>query len=101
MFYKEASATRYKPTAQRQKVNYCFMTSNKNMPNILRVIMPDTIDKMLPPCPLSGKYELKFAIPLVPVDPTFYRLGDYRFDIAFTNEDEVSTYKLMVYTTAR
>jgi hypothetical protein len=101
MYYKTPSAKRYKPTAQRQKMDYCFMTDNYNMPNLLTLFMPPSFEKLLPPCPLLGKYELNFTVPLVPIDPIFYRAGDYRLDVSFQTDDEVATWKLMGYISAR
>jgi hypothetical protein len=100
LFKKSAGDKDYKPTTIRQKMNYCMMTHNPNMPNILLMFLPKSIEKFLPLCPLFGKYEFNFTIPSLPVDLTVFPAGDYRLNCLFTTEDQVVTTRVTLYLRA-
>jgi hypothetical protein len=97
MFSKPPNDKIYKPTGFRQKMNYCMMTQNTNMPNIMLMLMPKSAEKFLPLCPLSGKYELNFTITAVPVDLMIFPEADYRLNVIFSTDDQVVVSRITMY----
>jgi hypothetical protein len=96
LFSKSLGDKTFKPTSFRQKMNYCEMTHNTNMPNLMLMLLPQA-EKFLPLCPLSGKYELNFTLSTIPVDMTIFPEGDYRLNIVFSTEDQVVVSRIVLY----
>jgi hypothetical protein len=94
---KSASDKTYKPTKIRQKMDYCMMSINQNTPNLLLMFMPPNFEKILPVCPLYGKYQFNITLPLVPVDMNIFPESDYRLDILFTTDDQVLVWRSVSY----
>jgi hypothetical protein len=97
LFTKAPNDKTYKPTSFRQKLNYCMMTRNPNMPNFMLMFLPKAMEKFLPLCPLSGKYLFNFTVSPLPVDLTIFPQGDYRVNTVFSTEDQVVVSRTTVY----
>jgi hypothetical protein len=102
MYSKPTSAKSYKATALRQKLDFCYMsTTSSKVPNVFTIFLPKNFDQMLKPCPYSGKYDANFTLPLIPIDPKFFPVGDYRLDITFTGDEDAFLWRMRTYAAAR
>jgi hypothetical protein len=99
VFENSGSPPAYKKVVFRQRIDYCEMaTSRNNMPILISLFVPQLLDiVVLPLCPVVGRHEMNFTIPLLSADPMIVGRGEYLLDIDFISESGVNMWELLTY----